>query len=90
LTMENNQARAPLLEQLMGSRIDALKLVSCMTLFQHVATEQAVTDPGPRFTSMAQHADAILAAAAAQGYDRCSITENYLRRSGTAKRSGSN
>lgn len=82
-------ARPIRLEQLMGSTIDAVKLVSCMTLFQHVATEQATTDAEPRFTNMTQVAEAILTAAAAQGYERCRFTDEYLRRSGTAKRSGS-
>ena len=60
---------------LMGSHIDALKLVSSMTLFAHVATR-----PGgdPRFASMAAHADAILEAAARQGYRRCTFTEGRL------------
>jgi uncharacterized protein (DUF1810 family) len=65
-------ARPPRLEALMGSRIDALKLVSCMTLFAHVAKEQ-------RAVAMAEHADAILAAAALQGYSRCTFTEDTLR-----------
>jgi uncharacterized protein (DUF1810 family) len=77
---EGRQVR---LEDLMGSRIDALKLVSCMTLFQHVAKVEAATDSRPRFAAMAQHANAILAAAAAQGYDRCTFTEERLRRRGT-------
>src|SRR6266536_226824 len=84
---EGRQVR---LEELMGSRIDALKLVSCMTLFQHVAKVEAATEPRPRFATMAQHADAILAAAAAQGYDRCTFTEERLRQRGTStKTSGS-
>jgi uncharacterized protein (DUF1810 family) len=68
------------LEDLMGSSIDALKLVSCMTLFQHVAKELHAADPRPQFAAMAEHADAILAAAAAQGYERCTFTERTLGR----------
>ena len=64
---------------LMGSVVDALKLVSCMTLFAHVAAALAAEDPTPRFTAMAEHARAILAAAAASGYDRCAFTEAALR-----------
>ena len=71
--------RPPPLEQLMGSRIDALKLVSSMTLFQHVATTLHATDPQPQFAAMAQHATAILDTAGAQGYDRCRFTEAALR-----------
>jgi len=68
------------LERLMGSEIDALKLVSCLTLFGHVAKALHASEPEPRFAAMADHADAILAAAAAQGYDHCAFTEDHLRR----------
>jgi uncharacterized protein (DUF1810 family) len=68
------------LEELMGSHIDALKLVSCMTLFRHVAEGAYAADPHPRFAAMAEHADAILAAAAADGFGRCAHTEEHLRR----------
>jgi uncharacterized protein (DUF1810 family) len=92
--------RAVRLEQLMGSSIDSLKLVSCMTLFERVAralhiaesqrSERAKpsTPVGPRgartsppscVASKAEHAEAILEAAAAQGYGRCSYTEDRLR-----------
>jgi uncharacterized protein (DUF1810 family) len=67
------------LSELMGSQIDALKLISCMTLFQHAAKELHGADPQPRFAAMAEHADAILAAAAAQGYERCAYTLECLR-----------
>src|SRR5678810_620757 len=56
------------LDQLMGSDIDALKLISSMTLFRHVARTLSAADPRPEFTVLADHADAILAAAGAQGY----------------------
>ena len=72
-------ARPTRLDELMGSQIDALKLVSCMTLYRHVAKNLRAVDPQPRFAAMAVHADAILAAAAAQGYGRCTYTENHLR-----------
>jgi uncharacterized protein (DUF1810 family) len=64
---------------LMGSEIDALKLVSSMTLFGHVAKTLAAADPRPHLAAMAAHADAILAAAATQGYARCAYTEAQLR-----------
>src|SRR6266850_2482970 len=73
-------ARPVRLEELMGSRIDALKLVSCMTLFRQVAKTLGAVDPRPQFAAMAEHADIILAAAAAQGYGRCTYTEEHLRR----------
>ena len=52
-----------------------------MTLFGHVAKRLSATDAQPQFGAMAAHADAILAAAAAQGYPRCAYTEEELRRS---------
>jgi len=73
-------ARRPRLEDLMGSHIDGLKLVSCMTLFQHVAKALYAVDPQPRFAAMAEHAGKVLAAAAAEGYGRCAYTEAHLRR----------
>ncbi len=71
------------LEELMGSRIDALKLVSCMTLFRQVANTLCAVDPRPQFAAMAEHADIILAAAATQGYGRCTYSEEHLRRPST-------
>lgn len=76
----DTKARRVRLEELMGSQIDALKLVSCMTLFEHVAKALCAVDPQPRFAAMAEHAGKVLAAAAADGYGRCAITEEHLRR----------
>src|SRR5262245_14084381 len=67
------------IERLMGSKIDALKLVSCMTLFAHVAKGLSAAEPQPRFAAMAAHAEAILDAAAAQGYGACVFTRDALR-----------
>ena len=58
---------------------DALKLISSMTLFRHVARALSSADPLPEFAAMADHADAILAAAMAQGYSPCAYTEDWLR-----------
>lgn len=66
------------LDQVMGSDIDAIKLVSSMTLFGHVAKTVHALDPQPRFAAMAAHADAILTVAAAQGYSRCTYTLERL------------
>jgi len=66
------------LESLMGSRIDALKVVSCMTLFEHIAKRLDAADPRPRFASMVACAGAILTAAVRQGYRRCAFTEEHL------------
>jgi uncharacterized protein (DUF1810 family) len=79
----DTKARRVSLEELMGSQIDALKLVSCMTLFEHVARAPCAVDPQPRFAAMAEHAEKVLAAAAADGYGRCAITEELLRRPST-------
>lgn len=68
------------LDDLMGSSIDALKLVSCMTLFEHVAKALHAAERRPEFATMAEHAEAILGVAAAQGHGRCAFTENALRR----------
>ena len=73
---------------LMGSDVDALKLVSSMTLFAHVATTLDAESPTPRFKAMADHASAILAAAAGRGYDRCAFTEEHLRRSRSSPTAG--
>ncbi len=81
--LAHSKARRPRLEALMGSRIDGLKLVSCMTLFQHVAKALYAVDPQPRFAAMAEHAEKVLAAAAADGYGRCAYTEEHLRRLST-------
>jgi uncharacterized protein (DUF1810 family) len=66
------------LETLMGSGIDALKLVSSMTLFEMTAKRMFATEPRPRFATMAEHAAAILTVAASQGYPRCAFTEASL------------
>jgi hypothetical protein len=66
------------LEELMGSRIDALKLVSCMTLFEPIAKKLCAVDPRPRFAATAEHSAAILAVAARQGYRRCTFTDEAL------------
>jgi hypothetical protein len=62
----------------MGSRVDALKLVSCLTLFRRVARALAATDPRPEWVALAARADAILAAAAAQGFPPCRFTEEHV------------
>jgi len=81
--LAHGKARPVRLDELMGSQIDALKLVSCMTLFRHVAKTLFAVDPQPKFAAMAEHAETILAAAAADGYGRCTYTEEHLRRLST-------
>lgn len=58
------------LRRLMGSDIDALKLVSSLTLFDAVLAKE---EPG-RAGEFAQHLRAVLAAAEQQGLPRCRFT----------------
>ena len=67
------------IETLMGSRIDAVKLVSCLTLFGHVAQKLAADEPRPEWMALATQARAILGAASAQGLLPCGFTEGHCR-----------
>lgn len=69
--------RGTRLETLMGSRIDALKLVSSLTLFRAAAEHLADADP-PFNGSIAAVADVILQHAVAQGYAPCARTLGLL------------
>jgi uncharacterized protein (DUF1810 family) len=74
-----SQGRQPApLEQVMGSRIDATKVVSCMTLFAGVGKRLRFTRPTSVLDALVAHADAILAAADLQGYPRCTFTEAQM------------
>ena len=65
-------AQGTRLDELMGSRIDALKFVSSVTLFraaaQHLAKEEVT------FESLAHSCNLILQQTAAQGYPACAHT----------------
>jgi uncharacterized protein (DUF1810 family) len=63
----------PPLHALMGSRIDALKLVSSMTLFERVAGDARVKTL-PDVAKLASTARAVLEAALASGYRLCAHT----------------
>jgi hypothetical protein len=67
------------IDRLMGSSIDAAKLVSSMTLFGRVARSLS-TSPGDSHAAFADLADEILTSAAAQGYPECGHTLNRLAR----------
>lgn len=67
------------LHALMGSRIDAKKLVSSLTLFGHAARKLEETEPGGPYGAFAAAADEVLAIAAAQGYPPCGYTLSRLR-----------
>jgi uncharacterized protein (DUF1810 family) len=62
------------LDDLMGSEIDATKLVSSMTVFGAVARAEAARSPSSTVTALADDGEAILRAAEAQGYERCELT----------------
>jgi len=61
------------LRAVMGSEIDALKLVSSMTLFREIARRAGDAE-------MASAADAILMAAKKQGFTECEFTRTHLHR----------
>jgi uncharacterized protein (DUF1810 family) len=69
------------LEQVMGSSIDATKLVSSMTLFAWAARR---VPPGavPAADALLPLADEILAVAERAGYPKCAFTERVLTRHG--------
>ena len=66
-------------DHLMGSSIDAAKLVSSLTLFGRVARSLS-TSPVDAHAALADLADEILTAAAAQGYPECGHTLSRLAR----------
>ena len=70
-------ARGLALEDLMGSRIDALKLVSSLTLFRTAAERLANGDPTSN-DSLVAVIDLILKHAAADGYPPCVRTRSLL------------
>ena len=75
--VSNQLARRLALEDLMGSRIDALKLVSSLTLFRAAAERLASSDPAfdGAFTALV---NAVLTQAVAQGYAPCVRTLSLL------------
>ena len=66
------------IETLMGSRIDALKLVSSMTLFARVGRKVQQQTGEPRHAHLADLAESVLAAARQQGFHSCRHTERAL------------
>jgi uncharacterized protein (DUF1810 family) len=66
------------LRALMGSEIDALKLVSSLTLFRHVARTLHAHDPRPGYAGIVRSADEVLARAAGEGYPPCARTLKRL------------
>lgn len=62
------------LASLMGSEIDARKVVSSLTLFEHVARAMPVTDQADNVRTISDTATRILDAVASHGYARCAVT----------------
>jgi len=69
-----SQLRSVALESLMGASIDALKLVSSMTLFEHTARKLYEAEGLGEYQLMARHAAEILSVARTQGYPACEYT----------------
>ena len=68
------------LPALMGSAIDTRKIVSSLTLFEHVEKKLHRVTSGDKADSLAAVANDVLAAAARQGYPRCAFTLERLGR----------
>ena len=64
--------------ELMGSEIDARKLVSSMTLFGALARRLHALDPHDDYEMLAADADAILRAAEREGLPACEFTRKRL------------
>ena len=70
----------PRLDVLMGSRIDALKLVSSLTLFEAIASRMRERSDDP-YGQLAERAGDVLAVTETQGYARCAYTRARLESS---------
>lgn len=62
------------LEDMMGSSVDVMKLVSSLTLFGHLAAALYADERLEAHRSLADAANVVLNAAASEGYPRCSYT----------------
>jgi uncharacterized protein (DUF1810 family) len=71
-TVRQQLGRGIELEQLMGSSVDALKLVSSVTLFR--AAADVLTEQDPAFASILECCNSILDEAIAQAYPACRET----------------
>jgi uncharacterized protein (DUF1810 family) len=72
-------SKARSLRTVMGSDIDARKVVSSLTLFGHVAKKLSETDDIDVYGPIAAAADEVLMIAEAQGYPSCEYTLRRLR-----------
>jgi hypothetical protein len=62
----------------MGASVDALKVVSSMTLFGSVARATSPAEANGEYRRLADVAEEILAAAESEGYSRCRFTLSRL------------
>jgi uncharacterized protein (DUF1810 family) len=76
---ELTSGRTKSLQTLMGSDIDARKVVSSLTLFGHVARKLFEVEGIEACGAMSNVADEVLEVAASQGYSPCSFTLRRLR-----------
>ena len=67
------------LQELMGSELDVLKLISSLTLFEAVSRDQRSPQPDASGEDFAEVARQLLAMAEARGYERCARTLTLLR-----------
>ena len=65
-------------EHLMGGTTDALKLISCMTLFHHVTSKLDPSGADPEVSKLHRFCGDILLAGEAQGFPRCQHTLNKI------------
>jgi uncharacterized protein (DUF1810 family) len=72
----------PRLADLLGSSIDARKVVSSLTLFGELARRLHETDPRDEYDRLATRAAVVLRAAHAEGLPECDFTQRVLRRVG--------
>lgn len=79
VTEELATGRTKSLQTLMGSDIDARKVVSSLTLFGQVAKKLFEVEGIEACGAIAKVADEVLAVAASQGYPPCSFTLRRLR-----------
>jgi uncharacterized protein (DUF1810 family) len=71
---------APRLDQVMGSRIDAQKVVSSVTLFGEVARHLHEEESSVECAALSADAATVLHVAGSQGYPPCAFTQRALRR----------
>jgi uncharacterized protein (DUF1810 family) len=67
------------LRELMGSDIDAKKLVSSLTLFGHVSRTLRDSEKDDAYNSLTAVVDEVLSFAAAEGYPPCAYTLKRLQ-----------